>query len=104
TLIEPATVPANSRTGDGNTATLLFAGMLNETVREPVENITRGSSVAATALGMNDNVRVPDSGAGYGADIANPIGCCCVGSNSPGTLVNVSAGKLVGLPMVNVKV
>jgi hypothetical protein len=63
-LIEPATVPANSRTGDGKTATLLLAGTLNDTDLEPLENMTNGSSVAATALGLNDIVRVPESGAG----------------------------------------
>jgi hypothetical protein len=102
-LIEPATVPANTRTGDGKIATVLFAATLNETVLEPVENITNGSSVAPTALGVNDNVSVPESGAGYGADKAKAIGCCCVGFNWLGTPVNVSDGKLVGLTIVSEK-
>src|SRR5215510_9940238 len=102
--IEPATVPARRRTGEGNTATMLFAGMLNETVREPVENITIGSSVTATAFGVNESVRVPDSGAGNGADNAIPIACCCVGFRSTGTPVNVRDGKLLGLLITSPKV
>jgi len=101
-LIEPATVPAKSRTGDGKIAPVLFAGTLNETVLEPLENIANGSSVAPTELGVNDIVSVPDSGAGYGAVNAKAIGCCCVGFNSLGTPVNVRVG-IVGLTIVSEK-
>jgi hypothetical protein len=63
-FIEPATVPVNSSTGDEKTAAVPLAGMVNETVLDPFENITIGSSAAATALGVNEIDRLPDNGAG----------------------------------------
>ena len=94
-------MPVSRSTGTEKTADVLLAGMLNETVLEPVENITRGSSAADTAVGANDSVRVPESAVGKGADNANPIGTCCVGFNSPGTPVKVNEGAL-GLLIVSV--
>jgi hypothetical protein len=96
-------VPVSSCTGTANTAVVLLAGMLNETVLEAVENITKGSSTAPRAFGVNDSASVPDSGDGEGADKASAIGTCCVGFSSPGSPVNVTDGTL-GLLIGSAKV
>ena len=82
----PETEPVNRKTVVGNTAAVVFCGMVKATVRDPLENRTAGSSMGSTLFEMNVIVMEPDRSFGCEADSEIPIGSCCVGFTVSGTL------------------
>jgi len=88
-VIAPAVVPACKPiwvAPVGNTASVVFAGMVNGTVLPPVENCTEGSG--ANAAELMDMVRDPVSANGNGADKESPTAGCCSGVTFPLAPVN----------------
>ena len=75
----PDTVPVNSQTDVGKTATVVFAGIVKFTMREPVENCTAGSSLGMTLVEVKVIVSEPERAVGWGADKDNAIGICWAG-------------------------
>ena len=58
-------------------AVVPFAGIEKETVLEPFENITAGSSVGgATLVDVNERFSEPDVGFGCGGETVKPMTIC----------------------------
>src|SRR5689334_5691133 len=70
----------------GKTASVLLAGIVNETVRPPVANCTEGSG--ANAAELMAITSCPVSGKEYGAASDRPIKGCCSGVTVPLAPVN----------------
>jgi hypothetical protein len=75
----PDTVPVNSHTDVGKTPTVVFGGIVNGTVRDPMENCTAGSSLGMMLFEVNVIVSEPERTFACGADKDNPIGSCWAG-------------------------
>src|SRR5262245_22455493 len=78
TTTVPETVPVMSIVPEGNTATVLFAGIVKLTVL-PFEKVTAGSSLGTTALGVNERVNEPDTGFDCADETVKPTATCCAG-------------------------
>jgi len=74
---------------EGNPATVLFAGIVKLTVL-PFENVTAGSSLGTTALGVNESVNEPDTGFDCADETVKPRATCCAGCMVSGTFVKVN--------------
>jgi len=72
-LTVPATVPVSNVSCVGNTAVVLFAGMVKVDVRSPFENCVIGSSTGTSAVDVNVNLRVPLSALGCGVARVNSM-------------------------------
>ena len=72
----PETVPVSSKAGPSNTAVVLFAAIVNGTVREPIENKMAGSSAGRTLFDANPILSEPLTGFGCADDNDNPTGTC----------------------------
>src|ERR1051326_3213615 len=76
TMTVPTTVPTSTITGDEKTAYVVFAGIENDTTRDPVENCVIGSLTGTSAFELNVSVNWPASTPDRGLSRVISSGSC----------------------------